>query len=102
MLKSSCFTYSFIGILFFSVMGCASTGVVLMEKDIYMVAKRSAQFGFGPSYGVKADVYQEANDFCAKQNKKLETVKLDMEDGGFARPASVSLQFRCVSDSTSK
>ena len=82
--------------------GCASTGVVLIEKDIYMVAKRSAQVGFGPSYGVKADVYQEANDFCAKQNKKLETVKLDMEDGGFARPASVSLQFRCGSDSTSK
>ena len=51
--------------------GCASTGVVPMDKDTYMVAKRSAQFGFGPADGVKADVYREANDFCAKENKKL-------------------------------
>ena len=78
--------------------GCASTGIVLMDKDTYMVVKRSAQVGFGPADGAKADVYQEANDFCIKQNKKLETVKLEMVDSGFARPASASLQFRCVSD----
>ena len=82
--------------------GCASTGVVPMDKDTYMVAKRSAQFGFGPADGVKADVYREANDFCAKVNKKLETVKLDMTNSGFARPASASLEFRCVSDSAPK
>lgn len=82
--------------------GCASTGVVPMDKDTYMLAKRSAQVGFGPADGAKADVYREANDFCAKQNKKLETVKLDMTNSGFARPASASLEFRCVSDSPSK
>jgi hypothetical protein len=64
--------------------GCASTGVVPMDKDTYIVAKRSAQFGFGPADGVKADVYREANDFCAKENKKLETMKLDMSNSGFA------------------
>jgi len=78
--------------------GCASTGIVPMDKDTYMVSKRSAQVGFGTADGAKADVYQEANDFCAKQNKKLETVKIEMIDSGFARPASASLQFRCVSD----
>ena len=82
--------------------GCASTGVVPMDKDTYMVAKRSAQVGFGPADSVKADVYREATDFCAKQNKKLETAKLDMTNSGFARPASASLEFRCVSDSTPK
>ena len=51
--------------------GCVSTGVVPMDKDIYMVSKRSAQFGFGPADGVKADVYREANEFCEKQNKKV-------------------------------
>jgi hypothetical protein len=78
--------------------GCASTGIVPMDKNTYMVAKRIAQIGFGSADGAKADVYQEANDFCAKQNKILETVKLEMIDSGFARSASASLQFRCVSD----
>ena len=82
--------------------GCSSTGIVPMDKDTYMVSKRSAQVGFGPAIGAKADVYQEANDFCAKQNKKVETVKLETTDSGFGRPASASLQFRCVNDSESK
>jgi hypothetical protein len=82
--------------------GCASTGVVPMDNDTYMVSKRSAQVGFGPADGAKADVYREANDFCAKQNQKLETVKLEMTDSGFARPASASLQFRCVNDRAPK
>lgn len=82
--------------------GCASTGVVPMDKDTYMVSKRSAQVGLGPADGVKADVYREANEFCKKQNKKVETVTLNMTDSGFARPASASLQFRCVSDSAPK
>ncbi|ANB74496.1 hypothetical protein AYM40_01315 [Paraburkholderia phytofirmans OLGA172] len=60
-----------------------------------MVAKRSAQVGFGPANGAKADVYREANEFCAKENKKVETVSLQMTDSAFAQPASASLQFRC-------
>lgn len=76
--------------------GCSSTEIVPMNKDTYMVSKRSAQIGFGPADGVKADLYREASEFCAKQNKKLETVKLDMTDSELARPASASLQFRCM------
>src|SRR5438309_7057323 len=41
--------------------GCSSTGIVPMDRDTYMVSKRSAQVGFGPPLGVKADVYEEAN-----------------------------------------
>ena len=82
--------------------GCASTGVIPMDKDTYMIAKRSPQLGFGQPVGAKAAVYREANTFCAKQNKRVETVQCDMQNSGFGRPGSVSLQFRCVSDSTSK
>ena len=82
--------------------GCASTGIVPMDKDTYLVSKKSAQVGFGPADGVKADVYREANEFCQKQNKKVETVTLNMTDSGFARPGSVSLQFRCVNESIPK
>ncbi len=85
----------YLGIIFL-LSACSSTGVIPMDKGTYMVSKRSAQVGFGPAIGAKADIYEEANDFCAKQNKVTETVNLEMTDSGFARPASASLQFRCV------
>lgn len=78
-----------------ALVSCSSTGVVPMDGGTYMIAKRSAQAGFGPPNGVKADVYREANAFCAKEHKTVETVNLEMTDSGFAKPGSVSLQFRC-------
>lgn len=85
--------YSTIVVL--ALAACSSTGVVPMDGDTYTVSKRSAQVGFGPADGPKADIYREANNFCSKQNKKVETVSLQMTDSGFAQPASASLQFRC-------
>lgn len=82
------------------ICGCASTGVVPIDKDTYMIGKRSAQLGFGPPVGAQADVYREAGAFCAKQNKKVETIELKITDSGFARPGSVTLYFRCVGDGT--
>ena len=76
--------------------GCANTGVVPMDRGTFMISKRSGQIGLGPPIGAKADVYQEANSFCAKSGMVVETIKVDETDGGFARPASVALQFRCV------
>lgn len=84
-------------ILSLVLLGCSSTGIIPMDRDTYMVSKRSAQIGFGPPVGAKADVYKEANDFCASQDKKVETVNLETTDSGFGRPASASLQFRCIS-----
>lgn len=74
---------------------CSSTGVVPLDSGSYMIAKRSAQVGFGPPDGVKADVYREANKFCAKQNKEVETINLEVTNSGFAKPGNVSLTFRC-------
>ena len=85
-------------ILCLGLFGCASTGVVPMGKDTYMISKKSAQVGFGQPVGARADVYREANEFCVKQNKKLETVSCDMQNSGFARPGSVTLIFKCVND----
>jgi hypothetical protein len=79
-----------------ALVGCTSTGVVPMDKDTYMVSKRSAQVGFGPPVASKADVYREANEFCAKQEKKVETIDFQGTNSGLGRPASASLQFRCV------
>lgn len=77
------------------LVSCSSTGVIPMDKGTYMIGKRSAQVGFGPPEGTKADVYNEANKFCAKENKSVKTIHLKMVDSGFARPGSVELTFRC-------
>jgi hypothetical protein len=82
--------------VFLALGACSSTGVVQTDKDTYMVAKRSAQMGFGPADGVKAEVYQDANAHCSQQGKKVETVSIETTPSGFARPAAASLQFRCV------
>lgn len=79
----------------FMLTACSSTGIVPMDSGTYMIAKRSAQVGFGPPNGVKADVYREANDFCAKDQKHVETINLEVTNSGFARPGNVSLNFRC-------
>jgi outer membrane lipoprotein SlyB len=78
-----------------TLVGCASTGVVQTDGDKYMIAKKSPQVGFGPPIGVRAEVYQEANEFCGKQNKSVETVNLELTNSGFGRAAAVNLEFRC-------
>lgn len=83
-------------LLVLAISSCSSTGVIPMDGDTYMIAKRSAQAGFGPPTGTKADVYKEANEYCASQKRKVETVDLQMTNSGFGRPGNVSLEFRCV------
>jgi hypothetical protein len=76
--------------------GCANTGVVPMDKGTYLIAKKSPQVGFGPPIGIKGEAYSEANDFCAKEGKVVETLNLEQTNAGFAKSAAVSLEFRCV------
>lgn len=79
------------------LIGCANTGIVPMEKGTYLIAKKSPQVGFGPPIGIKGEAYSEANEFCAKEGKAVETVKLEETNSGLARSAAISLEFRCVS-----
>jgi len=67
-----------------------------MDGDTYLIEKRSAQVGFGPPEGAKAEVYAVANKFCEDRGMALETVNFNMVNSGFGRPGSVALQFRCV------
>jgi hypothetical protein len=61
-----------------------------------MIAKKSPQVGFGPPIGVRAEAYEEANAFCAKQGKTVETISLELTNAGFAKSAAVTLEFRCL------
>ena len=83
-------------------LGCLSAKVVPMGGDTYLVSKRSAQLGFGPPEGAKRDVFEVANEFCSAKGMEVEVVNLELENSGFAKPASASLQFRCVTKGTAK
>lgn len=77
--------------------GCASTGVVPMDKGVYSISKQSAAGMFGTPDGVRADIYREANEFCAKSGKAVETVTDEKKSAvPFTRQGSASLTFRCV------
>lgn len=75
---------------------CASSGVVPLTADKFMISKNTAKFGGGISASAAAEVHEEANDFCAKQGKKMETVDLQLSPGRAGSLGNVTLQFRCV------
>ena len=78
--------------------GCASTGVVPADRGTFMISKQSAAGIFGTTGGVRADIYAEANTFCARDGKSVETVNIEIKDAiPFVRTGSAMLQFKCVS-----
>ncbi len=81
---------------------CSSTGVIPMDKDVYMISNRSFKVPFTDANDEKAEAYRQANEFCAKQGKNVETLKLDMTSSGFIRSANAALEFRCVSAAARK
>lgn len=76
---------------------CASSGVVSTGSDTYMVTKKSAGGLFVSGSQVKADLYVEANDYCARQGKIVETVSATAQNAiPFARMPNAELNFKCV------
>jgi hypothetical protein len=62
-----------------------------------MISKQSAAGVFGTPGGVQADVYAEANDFCARSGKRVETVNIEVLAAvPFVRTGSATLKFKCV------
>jgi len=83
--------------LILALTGCASSGVVPVERDVFMVTKQSARGAFGSPAALMADLYAEANAFCEKRNSIVETIQEIPRDGiPFIRSADADLRFRCV------
>ncbi len=76
--------------------GCASSGPVPIGKDTYMITKQSST-GFHSGASVKADLYREAGEFCAKTGLEFQPVGENAKDGvpGF-RFANAEVVFRCL------
>ena len=81
-----------------SLAGCAAnSGVVSMGSDSYMVS-RQAPTGFSGAGSLKAEVLQEAGQYCAGQRKELVVTKTTEAQppyvlGNYPR---AEVQFKCV------
>jgi hypothetical protein len=78
--------------------GCpASTGVVAMGQGRLMVAKQAGT-GFGGLGTLKADVYQEAANYCAGQHRTLHALHATESKPPFILGIypRAELQFECV------
>ena len=79
-----------------SLAGCAShTGFVPIGDGIYMASKQDYSFNWHGGK-VKAELYQEAAEFCAKQGKKSRPVAdSSLDAAAYSHYASAEIKFRC-------
>ncbi|MET3514323.1 hypothetical protein ABIC63_002095 [Pseudacidovorax sp. 1753] len=78
-----------------AVAGCATkTGIVPIGDGLYMASNMDTMAW--SSGVIKAELYKEANEYCAKQGKSLKPVASRGDDATLAgRYASAEIQFRC-------
>lgn len=77
------------------VIGCAGgSGIVQISDDTYMHLKLGGVFTVSGSE-VKAELYKEANEFCAAKTKKMEPLTSTHVDNIGNNYASAENQFNC-------
>jgi hypothetical protein len=78
--------------------GCAShSGVISDGKDSYIVIL-SGEGGYTSAGALKIDAYKEANAYCKKRKRQLETISENIIRAGLlSRFSEVDLKFRCIS-----
>ena len=73
--------------------GCAAnTGIVKISDDTYMLARQAYRYSGAT---IKVELYQEANEFCAKSGKKFEQVSHGGQDAAYGQFAGAEIQFKC-------
>lgn len=77
--------------------GCATySGVIQDGKDSYIVIA-SGGHGFASSGELKIDAYREANAYCAKLDKQLETISVKTTEAGIlSKFSEAELKFKCI------
>ncbi len=78
-----------------AIAGCAApnTGIVQIADDTYMYGKQDWSAHSGSV--VKAELYKEANAFCARKGKKFAPVSSTHQDHSFGKSAAAEIQFTC-------
>ena len=77
--------------------GCASTsGVIPDGKDSYIVII-SGGHRFTSASDLKIDAYKEANAYCKKSDKQIETVaERSIQAGVLTNSSEAELKFKCI------
>lgn len=79
------------------LVGCASSGVIPIDRGAFLITKDLAAPGVTGTR-VLADLYVEANAHCAKTSQVVETIdKSSVDPIPFVRAGSAKLEFRCIS-----
>lgn len=78
------------------LVGCASTGVIPVDQDSYMIGKKDGAPGLGVSLNNKAEVFREANDFCRAKGLEVKTLQTTTTPARLAQLGSTEIHFRCV------
>lgn len=76
--------------------GCQSTGVIPMDQDSFMIAKKDGTPGLGVSFSNKAAVYQEAGAFCKAKGLEVKTLRVETVPARVGQLGGTELQFKCV------
>ncbi len=80
------------------LLGCAThSGVIPDGKDSYIIIL-SGDGGYVSAGALKIDAYKEANAYCKKRNKQLETISENIIQAGLlSKSSEVDIRFRCIS-----
>src|ERR1700730_5987896 len=79
-----------------TLVDCAGSGVMTVDRDTYMVVKRTTQVGFGPPVAATAYVYDHASEFCERRGRAGGKVTLGQGDSAIDRASRPYVPFRCV------
>jgi hypothetical protein len=80
-------------LLCLGLVGCASTGIIKISPDTYMISKE--RWGLS-TVGIKADVFKQANAFASSQGKVMIPLTFNERQVAFGQYPTVELQFRLV------
>ncbi len=86
-------------IILLALTGCAAnSGIIPIGRDTYMVTRQAAT-GFSGSGNLKAEAFQEANQYCITQNKALQVVNTTEAQPPFVfgNFPKAEVQFMCLS-----
>lgn len=86
----------FVSAFVITLAACQSMGVIPMDHDSFMVAKKDGTPGLGVSFSNKAAVYQEAGEFCQKKGLEVKTLRVETTPARVGQLGGTELQFKCV------
>lgn len=88
-------------VIFFAILlaGCSTnSGVIPDGKDSYIIIVSGAH-RFSSSSDLKIDAYKEANVYCKKSDRQIETIsEKTVQAGVLSNSAEAELKFKCITN----